>query len=298
MIIAVGDLHLSTSKPLCRTDDNWLITQRKHLDFIAEQVKKNNAELYIAGDIFDTPTVAPVITNMMIDFLKKCSAVAPVHMIAGNHDLPYHSIQRMDECSFGALRKLIGGNEGTACYDFDTEPTDGTEQSRIVMLHHFSVPTEADVLPNRDCYTADKLIELFPRANIIITGDNHIPWTVKRRNKLIVNCGTLMKRNAIEAEHKCGVWLIDNSHIEAKYIDYSEHNDRWIDTAYLDARHEREESKERYENLLQELRSGMTGAYDFPSTLEAYVNTNRNELGEDVSLLLEDVVGYVKEERA
>jgi len=297
MIIAVGDLHLSASRPVCRTDDNWILTQRRHLDFILEQVKSNNATLYVAGDVFDTPTVAPVMVNMMIDFLQECSRVAPVRMIAGNHDLPWHSMSRLEECSFGALRKVVGDDWRATCFDFGTEPTDGTCQARVVMLHHFAVPSEKDAPPGRESYTADDLIRMFPKANIIITGDNHIPWTVKRRNKLIVNCGTLIKRSAVEALHPCGVWLIDNEHIEAKYIDYSEHNDRWIDTAYLDKEHERIENKAHYESLLSELKSGMEGSYDFPSTLGGYVSSNRDKLGEDVSTLLEDVIDYVKEER-
>jgi len=288
-IIATSDWHLSSVRPICRTDDDWVATQKKHINAVSNALKPDY-DMVIAGDLFDTPTVTPVITNTTIDFITSLNN--PVHIIAGNHDEPYHSIARIQESSFGAIRTIVPNSEGL--FDFGTIAKDESHYP-YVAVHTFAVPTENDKPPMRESVTAQDLCSMFPNTPIIIVGDNHTPWHKRIGNQLVVNCGCLMQRTAAEANKPCGFYIIYPDTLEVDYQDLSVLSDGCIDTTYLENRKEKELASSRYDALVEELLSSSKEEYDFIQTLELYIRNN--ELADDCNKILMELIAYIKEKK-
>ena len=300
-ILCMSDLHLSSVRPMCRTDEDWIATQQEHLDYVLNYVKEKQIHhMVIAGDIFDTPTVAPVITNMMLKFIFDVrSANCQVRFIAGNHDLPYHSAEKMENCSFGALSLIRGENgHGINCYDYGEEPPKEVED--VVVLHRFAVCDNKDKTPNQECISADELVARYPYADAIIIGDNHEAWFRVFQHCQVLNCGAFIQRTAAEAKRSCGFWVLNIDKKEEfpvqvdVRVDLSHLSEGKIDTSYLEDIKEREENKEQYEALLAELRDGVENRYDFVALLSEYATTHKKDMDETTYNILMETLNYIR----
>lgn len=303
-ILCMSDLHLSSVRPMCRTDEDWVATQQEHLDYVLNYVKEKQIHhMVIAGDIFDTPTVTPVITNMMLKFIFDVRATGCiVHFIAGNHDLPYHATERMESCSFGSL-SLIREENGHAFYycDYGVEPPKDVQD--ILVLHRFAVPDETYKTPNRECITAEQLARKYPYTKFIICGDNHEAWYKGvqyvdehgvHKNCFILNCGAFIQRTAAEAKRECGFWVLNTEEHAALRVELQSLSEGKIDTSYLEDIKEREENKEQYEALLAELRDGVENRYDFVALLSEYVTTHKKDMDKTTYNILMETLNYVR----
>jgi len=281
-ILATSDWHLSTVRPACRVDEDWTATQIKHLNAVMSQEDKVD-EIVVAGDVFDTPTVAPVLTNAVLK-LAQCDMCK---FIGGNHDLSHHNVKLIDECSFGAIRSV--SDKPDNLFEFGTiEPTD--ESYDYVAIHTFAV--EDNKLPHIECKTAKELCSMFPNTRVIVVGDNHEHWCKRIGDQLVVNCGTLIQRTASEAKRPCGFYLVDTDELTADFVDLSELSHGCIDTSYLEHIKEREKNRDDYEDLVSELKDSTVDKYDFLSALKEYITTNKLLISEGVYNIL---MGCVEE---
>lgn len=290
--ICTSDWHLSGTRPLMRTDSDWIATQKKHLDVLFTVAQAYDATVLVAGDVFDVPTVPPVILNMVLSTLMRWPKT---YFIAGNHDLPYHTVTKMEQCSFGAVRKVspyFPSDMIVTDFGCLTDQTEG----HVVMAHAFSVKDGSDIPPMREALTAVEWYNRYPEAKLIVIGDNHIPWFERTEGPLIVNCGCLIQRTATDAQHSCGFYIVDTDRHECLYHDLSSMSEGCIDLSYLEKAKEDKIRQASYEGLVTELKGSVGKSYDFPSTLREYTEQNRGALGEGVADFLEEVVDYIKEE--
>lgn len=290
--VCTSDWHLSGTRPLMRTDSDWIETQKKHLAKVRDYAKAHDAAVIVAGDVFDIPTVPPAVLTMVLDFLMSMPNTV---FIAGNHDLPYHTVTKMEQCSFGAVRKVSPPfPKDVIAADFGclTNQTDG----RVVVAHAFSVKDIKDAPPMREALTAVDWYSRYPEAELIVIGDNHMPWSVRTDGPLIVNCGCLIQRTATEAQRTCGFYYVDTKKGVCEYVDLSNLSDGCIDLSYLDKAKEREVRAAAYEGLVEQLKGSVGKSYDFPSTLREYTEQNRSALGDSVADFLDEVVDYIKED--
>ena len=289
--ICTSDWHLSGTRPLMRTDSDWIATQRKHLDVLFTVAQAYDATVLVAGDVFDVPTVPPVILNMVLSLLVRWPKT---YFIAGNHDLPYHTFDKVEQCSFGAIRKMNPIPWQLRAGDFGSDVGSGI--SEVAMHHHFTVLNEADKPPMRDSMTAEDWLNAYPEeVKLIVVGDNHIPW-VKEGARMVVNCGCLIQRTATDAQHPCGFYIVDTDLYSCLYHDLSSLSEGCIDLSYLEKAKEDKIRQASYEGLVTELKGSVGKSYDFPNTLREYTEQNREALGEGVADFLEEVVDYIKEE--
>src|SRR5512135_2401330 len=98
-MIMCSDLHLRTTTPRARTDD-YMAAQERKFRFILEQAQKS-PPLLVAGDFFHTPRPEEGLLRWTIDLLKEYD-VRPV-VVPGQHDMPYHSLDKMGEYGLGVL---------------------------------------------------------------------------------------------------------------------------------------------------------------------------------------------------
>lgn len=310
-IIATSDWHLHQMRPRMRTDEDWLGTQRVCLNSLARLAIEHHMPVFIAGDIFDTPTVSSAILNMALAFVIHLQNEVGVTYISGNHDQPYHSYERINESSYGILKQVHKDVRGLIVGRSDfcgPNDSDGVtvlahdifrdQECDIVMAHTFAVRDEKDKPPMRDSVCAEELLAMYPNARIILVGDNHTPWSYRKGGRLVVNCGSLMRRTMDDLGHPTGFWVVDTQTLEAEHVSpFDSIELSCIDTSYADSMKAIKESKAQYDELIDALRNGMDSRYDFMESLEKYVYGNEKVLGEDVSSLLREMIVDIKNSR-
>ena len=104
-MLITADWHLRADRPRCRTDEDWMQTQENTLRQIADYANEYGVPVVIIGDLVNTPQVTDRVKSM---FLKFCNQIQErVYLLAGNHDLPYHSWENRESSTFGILDELM-----------------------------------------------------------------------------------------------------------------------------------------------------------------------------------------------
>ena len=89
--IVTSDWHLSDIKPKCRGELNWVEKQIEVISEIVNLCLSYNAELWIAGDIFDkSDKCSSELYCKLVRVLKKLPN-GSVKSIMGNHDMIMHN---------------------------------------------------------------------------------------------------------------------------------------------------------------------------------------------------------------
>lgn len=294
-LVLTSDWHLSLARPPMRMEDDWLAAQRSALDAALRAARAHDAPVLVAGDLFDSPVAHPSVVNLALEFI---AAAGRVLCVAGNHDLPYHQAALMDKSSYGVVERFLpacvsGGGRRLAVERVHYGEKAAGGACDVLMAHMFAVRTDRDRPPGRECATGPGLLEMFPRARVVVVGDNHDPWTYRSGGRLVVNCGCLMRRSASEARYPAGFWVVDTDSLEAERVLADE--GAQVDAGYLEAAAESADAgAASYAELVEELRSGVERSYDFASALDAYVRDNGSRLGAAVRQILEDTSDFVK----
>ena len=90
---------------ICHIADVHFRSLQRHVEYktvfdaLIEDAKKQNVDVfYIGGDLWHTKTqgISPEFVDLFGELLTKMSAIAPVHMILGNHDGLISNANRQD----------------------------------------------------------------------------------------------------------------------------------------------------------------------------------------------------------
>lgn len=171
-LLHASDLHLTGLLPACRRDPDWLWTQAQALQFLVDQANAAKVPLVLTGDIFDKSVVRTDVLNMAVGILL--GAIYGVYIIPGNHELPGHAYTRVGESSIGILLKcfhLIPQIDGIQ----DAQPfgMDKDTDAPVVFTHQLVFKDEASRPPMAKGKTASELLDQFPSAQWIFSGDYH-----------------------------------------------------------------------------------------------------------------------------
>ncbi len=211
-----ADLHTTPKTPECRTDD-FVSAQRTKLEWIMEQKKKYNAPFITAGDIIDTNSLTANEVYTMLDLWEG------IHMegILGNHDLPYHKIEFAETKMIGQiLRKNYKWYEPNTvqtfpdCYIYPFNFGVEIDDSVIKYPDDFNIAIyHGMVTESKDKYlggnTALELLKKNPGFDLIITGDNHIPFETSYKGRLLINPGCLTRDTISLVNYKPSIVLYD-----------------------------------------------------------------------------------------
>ncbi len=188
--IGCGDLHAAKNKPRYRIDPYWETWQGK-MRWVINYANEVGARLLIAGDIFDTSRVSPDVTNIVLEIFLEAYDVP--YVVAGQHDLKYHT--DLDKCPLytlalaGAVKIVDRFEEFTGAGFGQPIP----EEANKFLITHTTI-TEGDppfFLP--DAIAAKKFMRQHQQYDIIISGDYHVPFSVKLGKQLLINTGTLIR---------------------------------------------------------------------------------------------------------
>jgi DNA repair exonuclease SbcCD nuclease subunit len=246
-----SDFHLDypegkDHRPPCRLDSDWIETQRNALGFILKTAKKEQCvKIYIHGDIFNQSKVPPVVSNMFRDFFQQYD----VELIAGNHDLKYGNIGLLKETSIYPFIHNMPRSKGMADY--------GQEHwiNEIMFLHTLTFKNEKDRGMAKGVL-AQELLDKFPEAKWIFTGDNHRHFHYEKDDRHVINPGCILRFTADLIDYQPVVYIVNTLEETVQTIDIPD-DLSMITDGYLRKEEEREDSISAFIEKVQS-KTGLT----------------------------------------
>ncbi len=285
-MIFCADLHLRDTTPLCRTDDYWKAMTRK-LQFIRQQQEKYKCTVIIAGDLFEKAKSSPrVEAHAIKEFPKEVLA------IPGQHDSPSHRLALFKESSMSVLEaagKVVPMLSPDAVFwtpfvavrgfPFGTTFKDVPKKIRednvrcMAVVHDMIHKTKSI----HKSMTSTKAISMLKNSSydVIVTGDNHQPFVETYKGRILVNCGSMMRSSANQADYKPCLWLYnaESNTVEPAYYP--------IESDVIDRTHiETKEIKEaRMERFIDRIDSGYKIGLSYTDNLRSYFKKNKTRKG-------------------
>lgn len=280
--ILTADWHLRMDRPRCRLDEDWLQTQRSHIRKVQELASKWQVPVIHTGDLFHHPRVATEVVNMAIDEIKKFHY--GFYLLAGNHDLPYHSVDNIQQSSIGTVLHMVQTPHtfpwsGFVWAHFGQDKT-AELPADIRLLHRLVWPDEATRPSVVDDIgqTAQELMQEFPER-IICCGDYHHRFVFKSGNRMVINPGCLNIQAADMIGYTPGVYLVDPDPRadDPRFLEIPDDGSIVTD-AYL---RESELREDRMDALVSRLQSGSAVTLDYDTNVDRLA-THLSPLGKEV----------------
>ncbi len=192
--ILTADWHLRRDKPVCRLDDDWVETQRQHIERVIKLAKETKCPIYNVGDVYDTPVMHPEIEQLIPSLLIKHSV--DMYVLAGNHDYYSNAEKYIPRSSIGVL--------------FHSKHVYKLEDTEDCHFEHVLVfKDEKSMPPNVKAQTAQQLLDNNPAATYIFTGDMHHSFIYEKHNRFVINPGCLNIQVSNMKDYETGVWYVD-----------------------------------------------------------------------------------------
>lgn len=202
--VLVTDCHIKKSSNV-RTDEDYLGTLLKKLDFCIECANKWDARLVMAGDFFDTPTVPDLVKNRTIKVLKKAKKLP--WTIYGNHCTLFNnpdnnyktSTYLFDEAgvwkSFGSGDDFVYTENGISCKVAFTRPMINSDIPQLGLFHGFLNKEDG---PNTFLFE-----DVCDDNCAICLGHDHVPYEpIKYKNSVIFRIGSMVRAIRNDSEDR------------------------------------------------------------------------------------------------
>lgn len=295
-MILMSDLHLSHNVPAARAaEPNWYEAQLRALDEISDLQAKYRCPIILAGDVFDTWRSPPELINWAMKNIPPRT-----YVIAGQHDLPYHSWVDRHKSAYWSLvaakavtelpeRARLAGWDVLAYWwgrcVVEHEPE---EHSMALAVVHAYIGQAGSDYPGapKESYVPGWRSRL-RGYNAAVFGDNHKGFLTTSGSCRILNNGTIYRRKADEMNYRPGVGLLhDDGTIVRHHLDTSE--DKWTDEAYRDHEIVAAEMAGMQE-FVKELGELAAGSLDYRVAVQRYIA--EQQPGDRVAKLLLQSIG-------
>jgi len=240
------------------------------LAFLVDTANRNQVPLVLGGDVFDKPRVATEVVNMAIMELLK--AEHGVFIVPGNHDLPYHQFSLVHESSLGTLLQIFPMvPQIDRIQDAQPFGMDRPTGAKVVFTHQLVFRDESQRPAMAKGLTASELLDAFPDADWIFTGDHHAAWHYKARSgPNVVNPGCMLIHNAADIGQVAKCALIDIDAGSVEWIEIPDNPDNLTD---IHLRSE-EARVSRVSAFLEKVKGqGAAAILDFRTGLESRMRT-------------------------
>ena len=302
-ILITADWHIKGERPICRTDDDWLLSQKATIDEIRSIFEFHDCEqMWVLGDVFDAPRCSTKAVNMLISSLMTFPTDS-VRILCGNHDLKDHNIDNLEECSIGTLCKFFKTVPTVVDkFSVSAEPfgmDDYGTNADVVCTHQLTFPDDA----TRGIFggsTAEELLERWPKAKFIFTGDYHhgfiyketetTPFMVQATGRYVINPGCINIQKADELDYEPMVVILDFDEfgIWPVYLDPQAEN---CTRDHIEAR---EHKEEEFERVVETIKGNVDISLDFDSNLEAQVQKTDSAIIGEYNIMRQTINGEGK----
>lgn len=286
--IITSDWHIRATRPRCRTDADWMETQRKALKQIEQYAIKRHCDVFVVGDLFHSHSDTNFeCISIIQDFALSLNGYGlKVGLIAGNHDLPYHNIENIKR---SAISILMSSTNIFYISDFDEKnisaPNFGEEvdeKKRYVFEHRLVIPKDTGL--DIGAITAEELLEEHRNAEWIFTGDYHENFHYVKNNRHVVNPGCILRQVADAKDYQPVVAYVYTDEDEVEFLPIKDDEDV-IDDAYLTSQKEREL---RIESFVDKLKSTESISLDFIENVKNALD--KNNFGKDFKDVVEELL--------
>lgn len=281
-LIISSDYHLRDTKPICRKDEDWIGSQELILIAIAEYANKYDSSVCIVGDLFHVPQVSAKIIIMFLNFVSLVKN--KVYLLAGNHELSWHSWENVDSCSFGVLNKIMKEQktnlltpESIGLWANFNQDFTGNSETGIRFLHKLIFPSEKDKPPQVNAVTAEDVLKEFPNEKWIFTGDYHRSFHYKKQGRHLINPGCINRQASDTIDYVPGVFYVDTEIDEVKFLELPDDVSMVTDIHIQN----KEEREDRITAFVTSIKESKTVSLDFELNVELAIK-NDSELPEGV----------------
>jgi len=220
VLIAVSDIHLSLRPPVARSEEeDWLDAQlRPWRKLVALKRRHPGSQIVVAGDLFDRWNPPLELVNWAMDFLPSILA------IPGNHDLPSHRLKGEHRSGYGSLvragkiehldgPRFLSDYALLAGFPFGKEPElrggfRGLQGLKVAVIHEYLWTKGTGYKGAPDEQKLSKNMGRFSDFDVVLVGDNHHHFIHSEGGTTVVNCGTLTRRKANEADYSPTATLV------------------------------------------------------------------------------------------
>ena len=268
-----ADWHIRADTPISRIDDFTAAMWRK-VQFINDLANEHDIPILLAGDLGHRAQWP----NWLLEKFMATISDIEIIAIAGQHDLPGHNIKALPQSGFGVLmragyikEKKLSSHIQMFPFGIKMQPPlDDGWKVNIAMTHQMVIE-DKPYWPGQVAASAKSLLKKFPDYQLILSGDNHQPFVVEHKGRLLVNPGSIMRSTADQINHRPSVylWEAKSNSVEAVYLPIEQ---GVIDRTHIDTKKEKDARIEAYTTRLSE-RYEVGLSYE--ENLKAYFGENR-----------------------
>lgn len=230
-IACLGDLHLRNTIPKSRKD-TYLTEMWKKMRYISIFCENEDVSIILQpGDFFHTakqPLEVMIPAAQLLKETDKFVTRLEWISILGNHDMAFHQ-KNSPYISLNLLSKSgllkIADEQPIAYPDLDNEQTVfiygasyGDSIPKLIdkkgihiLLIHAMIIKDKKIWEQQDKFLYSQHLLRERDFDLIVSGDNHNFFVDNYRSKKLVNCGSLMRSNIDQQNHKPCFYIYDTS---------------------------------------------------------------------------------------
>jgi DNA repair exonuclease SbcCD nuclease subunit len=289
-LILTADWHLREDTPACRTDDYW-VAQEKAVDFVTDLAREHQCPVIIAGDVFDRWRRTHRLVSWAAEHMPEI-----VYAIPGQHDLPNHQLSEAPKSALYVLeatnrlftltpagKSVTGAHRAPNMviygypYGAKLQKAPKKTKTRQIAVCHTMVWHREKPWPGCEADSALKLLKKMQGFDLIVTGDNHKPFTVRTKSgRLLVNPGSLLRMRADQAEHLPRVYLYDAEENTVKPV-YLPIDKKAVSRTHIDISERKEERQERYSSFVKRLGGKWEVGLSFEDNLKKFFRKHKTK---------------------
>jgi DNA repair exonuclease SbcCD nuclease subunit len=247
IISHLADLHIRLSH---RHEEYREVFQRLY-----SSLRESKVDLtVIAGDLLHSKTtLSPEAVELLAEFLKNLSNIAPVVIIPGNHDLNLTNSDRLDSLSpiikllnSSSLENSITYYNKTGLYDYSEKVVFGVwscidglnptilkkeekDPEKVYIALYHGVVSGARLDNNHEVKDAAIGISTFNNYDITMLGDIHSYQSIYNNNRIIFPGSLIQQSFGEQIDHGYVLWNTDTLNHQRKLL----HNDYCYVTLYV-----------------------------------------------------------------
>lgn len=223
--LITADWHIRSTVPGCieMTPEEWMDFQKKSVAIVGKIAELNHVdEINIGGDLFHSEnTASNECIYLLQDFAQEMDKIdIPVFILCGNHDLPKHSSANIPKAAIGVLLNSKGirnmGKDTSYIKGCNFDEEDYGD-AKLIFKHVLTIPSK-DKPDFIECETPESLLEKFPDADWIFTGDYHKNFHYEKDGRHVVNPGCLMRQAADFENYTPGIYIVDTETGDINFV--------------------------------------------------------------------------------
>lgn len=203
-----ADIHARATAPRMRveSDEAYCAEMVRKLRYISAWRRDNGfSGLHVdAGDLFNSWKSTPAVEIMLLNNLPENFVSIP-----GNHEMPYHDMNRIESSSWQVLKAAGAIQEppkNVRLFPYGSsvqvwEPLQRSEEKTIAVYHGMVWDGDKPDFDGAEGYSAGELLDILKDFDFVITGHNHRTFSQAVDGRVLINPGSLMRSSIDQQGH-------------------------------------------------------------------------------------------------